>query len=235
MNTALVLTANNRPDYLEETLDSWRKVADIDSVDKHMFLEPSPFKDIMLEVVRDSDLDITVHENISKNGVLHNPWVALDFAFSGLSADFAILAEDDLVVSRDILKYFKAACSMYSSDEALGICSHSTSSSGDPSLSYLKRTFEVWIWGTWQKSWFDHIRDTWDHNYSTHNGNPGNEAGWDWNLSRLTKKIKPFVHSAVSRSQNIGKYRGTHALPDFFDLTLSKSFDPDRNTETFYR
>ena len=58
--------------------------------------------------------------NRLRQGVLGNPWLALDHAF-GVSPDlhgprdFAILAEEDLIVSPDVLEYF-TWCQRYADD-----------------------------------------------------------------------------------------------------------------------
>src|SRR6266571_2792375 len=100
MNIAIVWTAFYRVEYLQQTMDSWSCVRGLDEVKKYMFLEPSPRKDEMLQIVKDSGIDIEVHENETLQGVLHNPWVAMEYAFNE-GADFVILAEDDLIVSTD--------------------------------------------------------------------------------------------------------------------------------------
>lgn len=232
----IVFTSFNRPDYLEQVLHSWSQVEGVHDVPKHMFLEPGPIKNVMLEVVAESDLDIVVHENEVRNGVLHNPWVALDYAFKELNSSFTVLAEDDLIVSKDVLSYFEYASSAYSPDESLGVCSFRMQGNVEnPGATFLENAFDVWVWGTWKQSWDQVLRNTWDHNYSTNNGIPGNQAGWDWNISRLTKAGKPFVRSSVSRSQHIGKDRGTHMVPWMFDQFQANTFLSDRETPTFYR
>lgn len=224
----IVFTAYNRPDYLRQTLSSWRDVRGVDQVSMHMFLEPSQERLAMVQVVEQCGLPIELHLNSSKQGVLHNPWQAMQWSFSQTAADFTILAEDDIIVSSDVLEYFELACKSFGPQKALGVCSYTANLGEDKFHVKLVQNFEVLIWGTWRDSWESHIRDTWDHDYSTNSGTPGQNAGWDHNLSRLSKTVLPFVHPEVSRCKHIGREGGTHMTSSWFDTLSCPTFQLDR-------
>ena len=230
MRINIVLTAYNRPEYLAETLASWKNVRGIEARNIDIFLEPSPVKYEMERVAWDSGLNVVIHHNPVKHGVLHNPWEALEWSFTNqlFPADFTILAEEDVVVSSDVLEYFDLACSMYGPEGALGVCSYTANLGDDMFHVKLAESFEVLTWGTWSESWFSHIRDTWDHDYSTNSGTPGQNAGWDHNLNRLSRTVKPFVHPDVSRCKHIGRNGGVHMTADWFDTISCPTFQLDR-------
>ena len=214
----IVMTAYKRPEYLAQALASWKNVRGIEDVPFTLFLEPSPKAPEMLDVIKHSGLDMEVVRNTHLQGVLTNPWKALDYAFAEPTCGFAILAEEDLVVSPDVLEYFAKARRQFEAQEPLGICCYSGAPEGTPDEITLHQSFDVWIWGTWKHCWEHYIRDTWDFDYSTNNGILGVAAGWDWNLTRISKRLnKPFVKTSNSRSKHIGKENGTHMTPHLFE------------------
>lgn len=231
----LVFTCNNRPEFLQETLESWSNVRSLDSWKKWIFVEPSDRRSEVLQVIKKSGLNFNVVLNDKKNGVLHNPWVAMDTAFSD-GCDFAVLAEDDIIVSSDIAEYFTALFGMFSPVDTLGVSAYSSLASGDPARVLRIPHFWGLLWGVWKESWYDHLRDTWDHDYSTHNGIPGVESGWDWNINtRIMPDLgKSFIAPEVSRSRHIGRY-GEHVRPqDFENVSPSPSFQLSREPVGVY-
>src|SRR6266566_1919850 len=212
---SVVFTAYQRPHYLKETLDSWAHVRGISSISMSIFIEPSDLQDDMIQVVHESKLSLDVVLNKERLGVLVNAWRALNFAFFQTDADFTILAEEDVIVSSDTLEYFQYQIDHYSCHDALGVCAYSGRDKGDTDKTHLSFDFSVLLWGTWYDNWIDCIKDNWDKDYSTNNGTPGVEAGWDWHLARLSKKFnRPFIHPEVSRSKHIGEFGGMHTTPE---------------------
>lgn len=226
MSINIVFTAHRRAPYLRRSLESWARVRGIENTEIDIFLDPSDRQSEMLRVMEESTLNITIHENTHKHGVLGNPWRALNYSFNN-GSDFTILAEEDIIVSDDILEYFGRAKRVYTPSDVLGICSHTYNLAGTQDELRLERRFEVLVWGTWKESWEHHIRDTWDHDYSTGLAN-GAEAGWDWNLSRLAKSVNPFVHPGVSRSCHIGELEGVHTTPEMYPATVAATFEEHR-------
>lgn len=234
MKYSIVFTSYKRPQYLKETLASWKNVRGIDDIDKFILIDPSPVQDEQIKVIEESGLTrLGYTVNSYRYGVMENPFQALSWGFQ--AADFVILAEEDLIVSSDSLEYFQWASEAYNSKEALGVCSFTTEANS-PEITKLEEAFDVWVWGTWKESWETYLRDSWDHDYSTNNGIPGQQAGWDWNISRLTKSLHlPFVRPCSSRSQHIGKYDGQHMIPSEFEFHNSSSFQLDRPITEYRR
>lgn len=237
MNRALVFTAYNRVSYLQQTLHSWETVRGIRDWDLYIFIEPSPVQEQIKEefelfVAKLGHQDVHIQINPERYGVLHHPWVVFERLLTSLYYDFAVRAEDDLIVTDDILEYFEWASDFYRQDESVAtIHGFSRSSQGDPTQAHKVQRFSPLTWGTWRDRWTDLLSPTWDHDYSTYNGTPGNEAGWDWNItSRLLPQRDLFsVEPEVSRVNNIGVY-GTHATPEnFFDLEDFSSHQSPRS------
>lgn len=225
-------TAFHRTDYWEQSLESWARVRGIEGADISVFLESSGFRDEMTEIATRILPQTVVHQNEVRLGVSKNPWVAMDDAFS-TGEDFAVLAEDDIIVSSDILEYFLWARDKFRWDpEVLAICSFDshlespghTFGKGDVTK---QRWFSPLVWGTWADRWENQIRDTWDFDYSY--------GGWDWNMRMGVMKDQWFcVFPRHSRSTHIGEFDGTHMQPEQFKETQAGTFVEER-PRTRYR
>lgn len=229
MKKAVFLTAYNRPHYLEDTLKSWKEVRGLIDWDIYVQIEPNDFAEEQAEMVRKAFHDhpnVEIVINPQVYGVLHNPWVGFERLFSAKNYDFVVRAEDDLVVSADILQWFDWVADTYKNDARIATAHAFTHDGGDPASVQLSTVFSPWVFGTWQDRWQGLIGPTWDHDYSTYNDFPGYQSGWDWNLNtRIFPQHK--LRSAVptgSRVHNIG-YLGTHAQPH--DYVTSDSFKSD--------
>lgn len=232
MKAALLLTAYNRPQYLRETLESWSKVRNFKHWPLHVQLEPSDKQDEMIEILRQIDhprLFITV--NNSLQGVLKNPWTGFDRLFRAKRYDFVVRMEDDIVVSTDILEYFEWAMTHFKEDEKVLLVQAESGEYGDENLVELSTGFSPYVWGTWQDRWVNKIGPTWDLDYSTYNGYPGRQSGWDWNLNtRLIPKWgMKLVKPIASRALHIG-LQGTHASET--ELS-SNSYKAERSSTSY--
>lgn len=233
-DVAIMMTAWKRQQYFRKTLQSWSEVRGIGDVPITVFLEPSDRREQMLELIRDEQvmglLSIDVFENPEQLGVLVNPVESAGRMFrENPGLRYLIFAEDDLVVSDDVLDYFLWVDRNFRADpETLLVCAHSAEGStpqSDPSAVTVGTRFRCWVWATWRDRWEDVIEPTWDRAYST-GEHEGDGAGWDYNLD---SRIIPrggyrTVLPACSRSQNIGKFEGAHASPASFASTLNSSF-----------
>ena len=227
---AVVMTvSSDRPSYLRTTLDSWKSVRLISEWPFRFHIEPSSRRSMCVDIINQwidetglSDVDLIY--NSSRLGVLRNPWHALENAFVS-GAEFALLAEEDIIVSSDILEYVSEVGRRYcSSSEVLAICASNFGNGTDRSITYLAPDFCPLIWGTWSDRWFNILRDTWDLDYSTGNAD-GSQAGWDWNIKmRLIPRLSMVcAHAEVSRALHIGEY-GVHMLPADFPASQARNF-----------
>lgn len=218
MRKTLFITAANRPGYFRDVMNSWRKVRGFYDWKVVIRLEPSDYVPEHLAIIEELEHEhIQVIVNPQVYGVLHHPWVGFNDLFQ--FSEFVVRAEDDLLVTDDILEYFEWAAEHYADDEDVAAVIGFTPANLAGGASDIERTqsFSPWVWGTWQDRWDDYIRDTWDHDYSTFNEAPGYQAGWDWNLdTRVLPRLgKSCVRPYLSRVQNIGVH-GVHGTPENF-------------------
>jgi hypothetical protein len=232
MKKALFLTAFNRPSYLQQTLESWLTVRGIEDWRVVFMIEPSHVTGKVVEIcerfieMRDlKDAEVCVNPQVY--GVLHHPWVGFERLLMMHGYDFAVRAEDDLLVSSDVLEYFDWAASEYKGDADVAAVQAYTDGSGPEDGVARVPRFNPWVWGTWRDRWHAFIGPTWDHDYSTYNGYPGNQSGWDWNLDTRLYPLHGLrsVAPLASRVDNIGVH-GVHGTPDNHRTSLS--FERDR-------
>jgi len=223
MTIAVTFTVNDRPDYFQQTLDSWSEVRGKENVVFYFNCEPFNYLDgnnrgtcvdMAEKWIKDNKVVGRAFCNSVKFGVLHNPYIALQRAFGPAQFDYAILAEDDLLVSDDLLEYHKWARQEYRNDRDIAmVCSfmeHEVSFDLTDKVIAVPNFASVWLWGTWRDRWVDFIEPTWDHDYST--ADEAGPGGWDWHLNKriLPKLNKSSIVPLASRAQNIGQH-GTHS------------------------
>lgn len=225
---------STRPHYLEETLNSWARVRGTEEWLFSFHLEPGSHQRACVELIeaweqRVSAVRVHYLFNGAKLGVLRNPWAALHLAFTG-GASFVVLAEEDIVVSTDVLEYFARESERHEdATGVLAVCGSYFGEDGDPNEVYLAADFCPLLWGTWADRWNDVLRDTWDLDYST--GNPdGSEAGWDWNIRRrlIPQRELRCVWPRASRALHIGEHGGAHMQPEDFSASQAPGFVADR-------
>lgn len=225
---AIVGTANNRPEYLTEVLDSWHVA---ETIPQQWWLEPGEHAEEVACMIEAAGH--RAHHNAEKLGPLVNPFQAIEAAFADPAVERVILAEDDSIVSPDILAYFAAADHFRATcpyPETLpAACAYQTRypPAGDTQLAssiVLEPRFSPTVWMTWRSVWESWMRDTWDLDYST--GNPdGSEAGWDWHINRLMRRWGLHALFPIrARSLHIGQFGGAHTVPEEFEAPRSKNF-----------
>jgi hypothetical protein len=216
----VAFTANDRPRYLQETLDSWRNVRGIGNA--HLIFRVEPGHPDVLAVCRAADFaaEVTVTINPRRLGPGGNPWQAIEAAFT-TGTDFAILAEDDTPVADDILEYLDWARGRYARDpQVLLACAfqHHRRPGGPEAVVRLP-CFYSQVFGVWADRWRDHLRHDWDFNYE--------HRGYDWNIRDRFMQARGFqaVFPCESRSQVSGEFGGTHLHPgEEYQAHLSDCF-----------
>jgi hypothetical protein len=233
MRKDLAFTAYNRVDYMEQVIDSWNKTRHIESWRAHFYIEPSELQIHMVDRINKLQAITVTHINETKLGVLVNPWQAIDDRFND-GAEFVVLAEDDVVVSSDSLSFLEWASETYKDDESV-LAVNLFSQIGGSKENQVTRDgkFSPLVWGIWKNRWLEHLKDTWDKDYSS--GKPdGSEAGWDWNINRiLTKSGMDIIKPLQSRSDHIGEFGGTHMTPDLFDSSRGIDFKLARGRQIY--
>lgn len=229
----LVMTAFNRPTYFRDVCDSWWRARHFEAWHPRVHLEPSVHAAEMAVIAVGSGWNVTL--NAERHGVLHNPWTAFDAAFTD-GADFVVLAEDDVVVSDDVLEYFDWAAESYRDEpDVLAACAW-TQATGEhlrEDVGGTQTGFSPLVWGTWRDRWEGILRDTWDHDYST--GENGQHAGWDWNINLRVGHGSKFVYPEVTRSDHIGEYGGIHMTSAMFHTSRAPAFTSHHEPQQWRR
>jgi hypothetical protein len=219
MTHGLFFTAYDRVDYLRQTLESWESVRGIQDWHVVARIEPSPVEDTVIELFEAffertgvRRYEIVVNERVL--GVLHHPFVGFSELF--LEHDFVVRAEDDLVVSDDILEYFTWAEKHYRNTKFVATINAFSKGRSEHDCYVIPYSrFNPWVWGTWRSVWDMVFAPLWDHDYSTFSGTPGFMSGWDWNIDVRIFPRYGFeaIYPMNSRVQNIGEW-GVHGTPD---------------------
>ena len=128
MRKAVLFTVFNRVDYLKETLDSWLNIDRTQDYDFYFYMEPSDVSDQIEKLIYNfedkANVNFGIRYNESVLGTGGNTWRGFEDLFK--KYDFVILAEDDVVVSKDVLRYFDAVEKMYRDDDEIAIISANT-------------------------------------------------------------------------------------------------------------
>lgn len=167
--------------------------------------------------------------NETRLNCLANTRAALDKAFE-TGAEFAVVAEEDLAVSDDVLEYFTWAQRYRADPDVTAVCAH-TFRAGPRSLaSAAVRVdwFSPLVWGTWRDRWEEFIRPAWA-------GAMGNPQGWDLNLRlQIVAEKKVSVFPGRSRSIHRGTTSTMTAAPlaeHFYKASLTNCFQPHYNPQ----
>lgn len=220
LDLVIAMTVNNRPQYLRETLRSWERARGVEHALFVFACEPCCQEALeVCEGFRAARRE--VFRNPQQQGVLRNPWWALTRAF-GYGQDFAVLAEEDMVVATDTIEYLAWARGEYRNEpNVLAVSTHSERpAGGDPRMVRRIPHFSGWVWGTWADRWAK-IGPDWDTDYR--------HRGWDHRLTdHWCKELGMTVATPdVSRSQHIGREGGTHCTPAMFEGLLAPSFQAE--------
>jgi len=223
MRRALLLTAYDRPGYLAQVLESWSAVPGLDGWHVRAAIEPGDRQEEVVGIVRAALPAADVHVNDERLGVAENPYRHLAALFDE-GFDFVARTEDDLVVADDVLRLLGHCAHVYADDAGVAtVGAYSAAPAGaDPALLVRTTAFSPWLWGTWRDRWTALIGPTWDHDYSTWNGSPGFESGWDWNLNTrvLPAHGLTTVTPLASRVRNIGVV-GQHGTAENHETAAS--------------
>lgn len=212
----IAFIVNDRPEYLARTLESWEDARDIYKWVVNFHVEPTQHVDWQLRMIDDfrfwsrAQGEVIVNESIL--GCARNAHAAMNYAFD-TGASFAVLAEDDVLVSDDVLTYFGHMAEKEEVfPESIVVCASNTRQEGveDFPEGYEYRAwFKPMVWGTWADRWESIVRPTWDFDYSS--GTDEHPGGWDCNLGfRVIPRHGRAIMPMQVRCQHIGIERGTH-------------------------
>lgn len=246
-DTALVITACRRPEYLRRTLASWTAAAGSDDLRVvAVAIGPSHRFDDQMDVIREAEavLDRKVvvipdsPEAQASPGMHRALGEAVDHVFDAFRPEFVICGEEDVIVSDDVLSYMAWGQVQYTAG-VLCICAHNRGGAGWDGLSARRQDdgadqqavrvlpyFSPWVWCTWRTRWREVIRPVWD--WDCDSGGAG-DSGYDWNMQRLSA-VGPWRNLVpdAARSQTIGEFAGVYSTPGIFPLQQAQSFREHR-------
>lgn len=229
----LIIPAWQRPGYFGRALASWRKARGFDGLRAvAVALAPSPLAAAMRRIAGDAEI---WPDSVTARRV-HGPHTAIGEAvcraFEDPGCRFAVVSDEDQVVSDDILDYI-AFCRTL--DVEAVNCHNNLGQGWSPqwddsdagqSLVLLEHEFSGYTWGvsreTWERTWLP----AWDWDCTS--GTSPVQHGFDWQMHRVAAAHLLAMPEA-SRCQNIGQYGGVYADPAKFTLTLAKSFREHRD------
>jgi len=228
--------SGQRQKYLRQALDSWAKVRGIGRAQLVFCVEPSssfPVAEFTSWAEAQFPGSLVI-PNPEVLGIVKNTAQAFEAAFH-LGARLGVMAEEDLVVSTDILDYLHWAAETYQDDsQVAAVCSHvKASKGGDPHHAVRVPWFNPLVCGTWKDRWENVWKPGW-RNWEA--GAPDNSA-WDNNLRNVIgAAAKVSVFPALSRVLHVGEFSTTYGptLSEFmYKDSVSSCFSPDYHARAF--
>jgi hypothetical protein len=223
-----------REKYLREALGSWGRARGVQDWHLLFSLEPCqrsfPVADFTWWVKRVfASAEVVVADR--HLGCLANTRQAMRLAFAR-GAEFAVCAEEDLLVSTDVLEYIGWVRDAYAADRGVAtVCAHSLCTDHGGQGDVVRASwFNPLVWGTWRDRWESFIDPGWG-------GYEGNAEGWDNNLRvQVNMAGRQGIFPVRSRSLHIGK--ASTLMPGllaehFYKCALSTSFVPDREPQDY--
>lgn len=254
-DAVLVMTAWRRPDYLEKALASWTRARGASRLGGLVVaLGPSEHEERQRDTIelaaRTLGVDVTIRPDSpaaqASPGMHRALGETLTWVRDELGPAAVICAEEDLVVSDDVLEYMQWALNRFVSDPAVvTVLAHDVGGQGwdIPGIGQqgfgaaqdraaLQCYFNPWVWATWCGPRLDFLLARWD--WDATKGPVGWQHGYDWQIRRvLLEQGLLSVVPAASRSQNIGRDGGVYARPELFDQTQSASFRKHRDPTAY--
>jgi len=234
VNVVAFTVSGHRQKYLRATLDSWAAARGVQDWHLLFALEPCRLFFPVPEFtawVRGAFASAQVSVADSRLGCLRNTRRALREAFAS-GAGFAVLAEEDIVVSTDVLEYFRWAAGTYAGEgKVTAVCAHSLhAGSGDQAAVVQASWFSPIVWGTWADRWREFIGPGW-------HASPGNSQSWDDHLRRrINGAGRCSIFPVRSRSQHRGQTSTLTPGPLaewFYRQALSGTFTAARPPQSY--
>jgi hypothetical protein len=216
-----VMPVWNRPHYLTPVLESWRNVRGIE--DARLFYTCEPGCPEMVDLIcreaprpqRAGWLEVITNKHQLGND--QNMKAAVQAGFA-TGAGFVIAAEDDVLVSADLLEYMAAMDAAYAGDKSvLAITAWQDQPPGP--LDEVQRASWFWggaCWGMWRDRW-EQVKDGWPpsgHGYD----------GYLWRLLGQTDRVT--IQPLATRCKNIGEY-GVNTQGGFEGVWEAQQFVAD--------
>jgi hypothetical protein len=233
-NVIAFTVSGHRQKYLRQSLDSWTRARGIG--DWHLLFCLEPCRRIFpvaefTQWVKGAFASAHVHVNGEWMRCAGNTRQAMSMAFAS-GASFAVLAEEDVEVSTDVLEYFAWARDTYAADQqVLTVCAHAKQAEGGDGPDVVRSSwFNPVIWGTWADRWRESVNPGW--------GMLGGALeSWDANLRRqIVTAGQVSIFPVRSRSLHIGEVSSQtpgQLSGYFYRQYLSSCFDAGRGPQSY--
>lgn len=213
----VAMTTSDRLDCAAATLDSWRGVRGVEDALFVVSCEPCEPMVSMLG----GQFGFTtalIEPGRVQLGNESNTWKALRTAFA-TGADFVIGAEDDVLVSADVLEYFAWAQREYAADEGvLTVSGFQNAVRGGPGEVFRRQWFTGCVWGIWRGRW-DRVKDAWPGGPTPHS--------WDWYLCEVMRGTGTV---AIEPCQTRGRHIGVTGAHGSHPEHLAREWEAQRFT-----
>jgi len=232
--TVAFTVSGQRQKYLRQALASWARARGVQDARMLFCVEPEPSFPVpdFTAWAGETFSRVQVAVNPAVLGCLANTRQAMELAFGG-GAGFAVLAEEDIEVSTDVLEYFGWAVGRYERDtDIMAACSHVLSSRVLRGISWPDAAvrlpwFSPLVWGTWKPCWDEFIGPGWGPA-------EGNAQGWDVHLREQLREVeRACLFPVLSRSLHIGQAStlfspelAAHMYPGTRSSCFSRDYPP---------
>jgi hypothetical protein len=246
-DTALLITAYKRPEYLRETLASWAACPEVGELGRVIVaLGMSHRWDDQMDVIKEAEADlgrpvVVFRDSIEARespGMHRALGEGIDRAFGETRPEYVICGEEDVIVSDDALAWFEWSKHWYL-DGVLAVLAHNQGGTGWDGLDGPRQDqdadqwrarqlpyFNPWVWMVRRGTWLTVMRPAWDWDCDS---GGDQDSGYDWNLQRLVQAGGwSCIVPDAARSQTIGEFGGWASLPHMFPGQQSRSFRPHR-------
>lgn len=199
-NKVIVMPTYRRADYTKTVLEGMKSCYGIE--DYKVFIHHEPGYPEVLDIINDSsELNITIIENDNVLGLNQNIYNCLSHGFS--LSDYVIYLEDDVVPTKDCLKYFEWARDKYANDpDVFSVTSYNRQvvPIEDNFKIHRRQWFVPWGWATWKNRW-EEIKTKWTFN-----------TGCDSIMNHSVRGDRCQIEPKLARTQNIGATRGVNVM-----------------------
>lgn len=219
--TALVLVAHDREEYLSMCLDSLREARGIDGVKLVVSMDDPSHYGVLKETVRKSgfeDKNVVFVENemflgtwffhTSDDRITHHYKKIFEAVFDQMKFEYAIVLETDLTVSPDFIEYMMAGQEILDKEDPNLFCVSGWNDNGFDHLGWreerLMRTdlFPGLGWMMKRNMWTDILSREWPTRF-------GNYAYDIWLRYSASTHTRDCIVPEVSRTHHVAKY-GSH-------------------------
>jgi len=204
------MTANDRPDYLAQTLHQFGTTNDFSHIDSmHFGIEPGN-KEVLNECRKFKYSKAKINVNPRKLGVSNNPYMTLKRVFKA-GSKLNIYLEDDVLFSPDCLELAYWYDSLPNKNDYLCMTFFRKESLEDLQgvrAEYNPKMFSALGMVITDYQWENYFAPNWHKD----------RRGWDWSIKGVIENSGlGILVPMVSRSYHIGRERATHYVPAVHD------------------